>query len=803
MANYKYVIHPAIGVARVGNHPTEFFLAPNEIGGLPLECDQQTGDEGDQPQPVTSFKAGIELGTLPIFNRELIKRQGQKFRVYKYNTEDPSSDPEEVNLDSDDVTSIKWTVHLANKKAVWYEFSELKGNLLLGEENSYAKQGVPFRNQQIREREHLIIDPGPRIIEGAEKNVAIDNQNLDTYPGFNFPDPKKAPWSEIYRGKAQGQVFKKLGDLKTDSKGNLIVLGGHGKSWGLTDLAGYGGGDYWFDDISDGSVTCDIILQDGTKIETLKLKAWVIVGPPDFAPEITNISAWDDTAFDVAVRKLSLVPDLYNSETFQDSFVPNYERDILPIINRISRYHWVANVQSMTAFSSNIFDFSKPWENKNISQAYFGYFREPNAPDSDNTSTDFTQPRQVNLFSNQSEDGTGNTTGIPLMPLNSSSNSIKNINIEKFLALTETQYFLLEKWFNLTAEPTPNGYKYPLSDKDRASIGNVVGLPQAPGIEVTWTTQNQAIYEEKVDCQIIADTLYQIRIKHSSDAPLTSLTPDRDETNPNDQNYGTGGCEPGDLTKRMAIPWQADFYNCSIQLINYTDPNLNKVLDEDANLVPERPTYYAYWWPPQAPWNVINGLNLLPEENPNFPWLVSREKVQRDSFDAEMAGLQMNFARGMNSYSQIVNKGWASLGFIRNTNVNSGGELADYAQEFPYFVETERNYDDFYYKEVTYQEITGNEADQDGVFVITTLDKPHKLKERQIGRIREVQQAIADAKDKGLTRFQMAGQTEETPISQEYEASLQQALEDIESFREIKVTRQKREIPRSGRRIRF
>lgn len=66
----KYVIHPAIGVARVGNSRDEFFLAPNQIGGLPTEYN---GD-GTEGQPVTTFKDGDGK----------IKRQGEKFCVYEY-----------------------------------------------------------------------------------------------------------------------------------------------------------------------------------------------------------------------------------------------------------------------------------------------------------------------------------------------------------------------------------------------------------------------------------------------------------------------------------------------------------------------------------------------------------------------------------------------------------------------------------------------------------------------------------------------------------------------------------------------
>ncbi|WP_162998906.1 LodA/GoxA family CTQ-dependent oxidase, partial [Pseudomonas viridiflava] len=40
----KYVIGPSVGIARVGNSPTEFYLAPEKLGGRPLEC-SQAGDQ--------------------------------------------------------------------------------------------------------------------------------------------------------------------------------------------------------------------------------------------------------------------------------------------------------------------------------------------------------------------------------------------------------------------------------------------------------------------------------------------------------------------------------------------------------------------------------------------------------------------------------------------------------------------------------------------------------------------------------------------------------------------------------------
>ena len=51
------------------------------------------------------------------------------------------------------------------------------------------------------------------------------------------------------------------------------------------------------------------------------------------------------------------------------------------------------------------------------------------------------------------------------------------------------------------------------------------------------------------------------------------------------------GCEPGDLTKRMAIPWQSDFQECTVQTPNITNPTINQSADGTGIEAP--PTYYV------------------------------------------------------------------------------------------------------------------------------------------------------------------------------------------------------------------
>src|SRR5688500_17816911 len=112
----RYAVHPAIGVARLGNSPDQFYLEPETIGGLPIEC---TADGTPKNELTTKFKD--EEGR--------IKRQAAQFRVYAYDSSDPNDPCREVTLSDGDVESIEGTVHLANKKALWSNKTRLTGNV--------------------------------------------------------------------------------------------------------------------------------------------------------------------------------------------------------------------------------------------------------------------------------------------------------------------------------------------------------------------------------------------------------------------------------------------------------------------------------------------------------------------------------------------------------------------------------------------------------------------------------------------------------------------------------------------------
>ena len=123
-----YKIHPAIGIARVGNSPSDFFIGPE----LP----------GEQPDPSGGFKD----------SQCRVKRQAARFRVFAHHDDGTS-----VEIDSS-LADITWTVQLVNKKAA---------NPARGNSGSAA---------------NLTIDPGSRTVNGPNQRKVFDTGNI-TLPG--------------------------------------------------------------------------------------------------------------------------------------------------------------------------------------------------------------------------------------------------------------------------------------------------------------------------------------------------------------------------------------------------------------------------------------------------------------------------------------------------------------------------------------------------------------------------------------------------------------------------------------------
>lgn len=132
-------IHPAIGVARLGNSPTDFFVGPE----TPL----------DHTPPAGGYKDSACR----------VKRQAARFRLFGYDSS--GNVVQELTAADADIT---WTVHLCNKKA-----------------------GTPARNSGVSgaDRTGLTIDPGPRSLAGPSQAAQFDTGvfKIPSQPPLSVP----------------------------------------------------------------------------------------------------------------------------------------------------------------------------------------------------------------------------------------------------------------------------------------------------------------------------------------------------------------------------------------------------------------------------------------------------------------------------------------------------------------------------------------------------------------------------------------------------------------------------------------
>ena len=270
----RFKVFPPIGIGRVGGSDS-FFLGPETETSMGIEID----DNGHENE-IVNFKD----------SNGLIKRQAARFQIFELDDTTGTYKPIVGNK-----PSVQWRVQLANKKA-----SVLRPN------GRPPKEVPSLPLQMIPNTENLSI-----VSEIAEL-LSSDNTNRDLTGKYKDRD--------VY-----------LGTIKNDPDGNLIVIGGKGVSNGPynSNMDFYFNKD-WYDDISDGFIQAYVKLNDGSEIEADG--AWIIISPPDFAPNIKSVVTLYDIMQNMEVENGRIV--LNRFEFFQD---------ILPMIERFKAHKWVEN----------------------------------------------------------------------------------------------------------------------------------------------------------------------------------------------------------------------------------------------------------------------------------------------------------------------------------------------------------------------------------------------------------------------------------------------------------------------------
>jgi len=523
MSQRFFRIHPSIGVARVGDSPTEFFIGPERPNERP---NYDTAKKTFRP-----FKD----------SQGRVKRQAARFRIFEYELKGTQIVPlREVTAGSQGITQITWKAHLANRKAAFFKFDGQDGanGQWKGPE---TEPGVHDTKNRLRnshvpaaDRERLlVIDPGAKSISGRNT------------PPVPFTNTK----SHI--------PIKSLGELRTDENGHLLVLGGLGEARTTkpgTLINSYVNNDHWFDDMADGPVSAEVTYVVDGKTQVAKLEgdtgAWVLVGPPDFAPSVGITVRLLDTLWDVAVRfpqavKLFDTDGLFAQGLFArlaaqradwdaqenkfKSYKPSFLHEVYPLLERALQQRQVHNPEASKSFHGSLAGVEQDLgslassRGRRMRRTIFGYMRNP----SNNTGNDpLLMPK-----------GLGDKY----------SDLEKQPGPDYFMTLTRVQYAVLERWAEgefvedwdaAAAQAIPQAIT--AEGLDRAAMENSVGGPFFPGIDCSWIVRRPELYGTP------------FRVKHSG-----NVFPGAPDTLP---------IRPGFFSQQMALPWQADFYQCKKQL---------------------------------------------------------------------------------------------------------------------------------------------------------------------------------------------------------------------------------------------
>lgn len=516
-------IHPGIGVMRVGNSPSDYTLGP-EVTHPARTAFGQTRDEGGA-----------------------IKRQAARFRVYGY--DQYGNVVAEIQQAAS--SQIEWSVHLANRKAQWYEFDAAM------DLPATRNLTVPLRNPDVTggDRSALCIDPGKKIITGISMQDG----------------------SFALTGNFQGTPVY-LGELRTDAVGRLLVLPGHGVSASPDNKPVYvpehptsfNNAAGWYDDIADGPVHAKVTIGDRDFIAD---PAWVFSAPPNYAPDLTSWRTLDDLLRTVYIQAGML----------QRPTDISFNQHIRPILERISDLQWVNKGVSAMFGADGPMNFNDPVLMRKLafspeSSLYPDPYGELRRTVYNSFRSAFGQEQDINGWPWQY----GDTYGY------SDPNEAVAVDAKTYLRLPDYYDYLLSAWVkgDFIGDYTPEELRPETIDKvplqqqpemlDRAAMHFCLADAFHPGCEVTWPLRHASMFRapyrirERATGRAESDygkTLTQTEVLRI-DGPL----------------YDQG---PGGLTRWMAVPWQGDTAYCRSGYDLEYDPYL--------------PTY----WPAHVPNQVL------------------------------------------------------------------------------------------------------------------------------------------------------------------------------------------------------
>ena len=560
-------IFPSIGISRVGDskNPNEnegWFIGPELDNKTHAEKFILDSDGKVDEKRLEDFKYNNRDASFSFKDTEgKIKKQGTRFRIYGF---DEKNNPV-GEITSGETTKINWSVSLANKKASWFMFDGTENalNAFKGENEAILTN---IRNPKIGKIE---LDSG-KYVPNNDRVKFLEIHGY-MYDENNKPINPAIQGVSINSGHKIKGKFKEnfeihLGELKTDDKGRLIVLGGNGysdaigaKGESIKDvrwIRNYANNNDWFDDISDGPVNAAVIIE-GEEIE-VRDGAWIIVAPTDFAPDVRNIVTLYDVMEEVA----------WNNKILQSTTTPlvrtpeltTFDGDIKPVLKAMHSQRWVNKRALKGHGSGKLGDFQDGNDPDLLLKELSPKNKDEDSPKGklirEKILEHLRQPAYAyykdgvfnpNQYENNLAKAQANSKFMP--PLSGDEGDIVDDDPSTYLSLTYMQFERFKDWvanpyLDEDREPKiDNPVKAEIDCLVKTVLDNCAGGAFFPGIEMTCVSRVPSLYKEA------------FRIDQSE-------------------------FEAGDITKYMALPWQADFWECQ-----------------------------QHWWPAQRPDDII------PDEN--------------------------------------------------------------------------------------------------------------------------------------------------------------------------------------------
>lgn len=497
-------VYPPLGIARVGNAPgpEDYVFAPEVIGGPPT----LSGSLDDQPARFVDDFRAID-GAL--------KRQAARFRVYAH-----LKDGNIVEVTAA-MATIEWTVAVANLKAGWYDFEQAM-DLPKGPIKDANRRNADLIGTMRRSRLNIV--PAPKSVSG-----------LNALP-VRFDDGQF--WSR--------NVY--LGEIRTDDAGRLIVLGGMGTSTAfrphLSPLT-FANNVGWHDDVSDGPVRAMVTFaRAGSMVAE---PGYVVVAPPNFAPDLYGVVTMDDTVREV----------FHDRGWLQRPSVTSFSQDVLPIFQRLTDHQWINHGLFVLHGFGSPLDARDPTVAARMNDAsasnaawrgrVFRLFADPdpNAPF-----------RFQSLPQNY---GDGLDTWGPGAEKDPSKIS------QGLLTVVRTQYEHLNRWRagQFTPDWTGRATAVPsfstltageqIRHLERAPLHACLGGPFHPAIELTWVMRIPSVWKEPYRLNVLGTNEPARQDFGDVLTPAICLA----AGGPYD------GVAAGALTRFLGLPWQTDHTSCN------------------------------------------------------------------------------------------------------------------------------------------------------------------------------------------------------------------------------------------------